>query len=544
MTTDRRLWILACAAVLAALTVVSAWAQDLPEVKGRKVVASVQGDPITLDEFNRQRPPAGETDPAADARLLRNLINIRLIAQEGRRMDLDKLPEIRRMLEAYAPVTLREELVERIIKDVKADPKEVEATYRAAVREWKVSAVLFATEEAAQSMATELGAGKDFGELAKGYLAAGKAMKVNDGVMVKRDAADPAVAKALAGMAVGATSPVITTQSGSVLLRLDDVHYPDDPQARATAERSIVFKKRREAVEAYDAALRAKYVKVDGALLKSIDYEAATPSIEDLLKDTRVLARIKGEKPVTVAEMTEQLKFQFFHGAQMAAERHRLNSKKVEILDGIIHRRIFRKEALRLKLDRTNSYRDKLKEYEESLLFEAVLRKAVVPDVRVSEDDVKAYYEAHKAEYTTPEMIRMRSLAFGDKAAAEASRDLLRTGADFQWVASRAEGQLDPSTEGVLSFDNRPIMTTELPEGVQKAVAGAKGGDVTLYLAPDKRFYVLAIDSIIAAQPEAYENLRDKLREKVVNVKIGQAVEEYADRLRALSEVKVYLKGA
>ncbi len=544
MRTDRRIWIPACAAVLVALTIASGWAQDLPVVKGRKIVASVQGDPITLDEFNRQRPPAAERDPAADLRLLKHLINVRLIAQEGRRMELDKLPEIRRMLDAYAHVTLREELVERTVKGIKADPKEVDEMYRAAVREWKVSAVLFASEEPAKSMVADLGAGKDFAELAKTYLAAGKATKINDGVVVKRDSAEPAVAKALASMTAGTTSPVIPTTSGSVVLKVEDVLYPDDPAARARAERAIVLKKRREAVSAFDAALRAKYVKVDEQLFKSIDYEAATPGIDALLKDTRALARIKGEKPVTVAEMTEQLKFQFFHGPQMAAERRRLNSKKLEILEGMLHRRVFRKEALRLKLDKTDSYRDKLKEYEDSVLFEAVLRKAVVPDIRLAEDDVKAYYEAHRADYTTPEMVRMRSLVFADKASAEATRELLRTGADFQWVASRAEGQLDPNTRGVISFDGRPIMTSELPEGVQKAIAGAKGGDVTLYLAPANQFYVLAIESIIAAQPESYENLRGKMRDKVINIKIEQAVEEYADKLRSLSDVKVYFKGA
>ena len=543
MRTTPRIWIPACT-VLVALTIGSGWAQDLPVVKGRKIVASVQGDPITLDEFNRQRPASAPTDTAADLRLLKRLIDLRLIAQEGRRMELDKLPEIRKMLEAHAHLTLREELVGRAVKGITADPKDVEELYRAAVREWKVSAVLFAGEEVAKSMAAELGAGKDFAELAAAYLAAGKATKVNDAVLLKRNGADPAVAQALAAMVVGATSPVIRTASGSVILKLDEVRYPDDPAARATAERIATTSKRREAVAALDAALRAKYVKVDEQILKSIDYESQTAGIDALLKDTRVLARIKGEQPVTVADLTEQLKFQFFHGAQMAAERKRLNSKKVEILESMLHRRVFRKEALRLKLDKTDSYRDALKEYEESLLFDAVLRKAVAPDIRLTEDDVKAYYEAHRAEYTTPEMIRMRSLVFADKATAEATRDLLRTGADFQWVASRAEGQLDPNTKGVMAFDNRPIMTRELPEGLQKAIAGAKGGDVTLYLAPENHVYVLAIESRIAAQPEAYENLRGKMREKVVNIKVEQAVEEYADKLRSLSDVKVYFKGA
>ena len=539
-----RAWIAAGAAAGIVLIVSAAWGQELPVVKGRKVVASVAGEPITLDEFNRQRPPGAPPDPAADQRLLRRLINVRLVAQEGRRMELDKLAEVRKTLDAYAPVTLREELVERTVKGLTADPREVEEMYRAAVREWKVSAVLFATDDAAASLAGALAAGTDFAELARASVAAGTATKFDEGVVLKREGADPAVIKALDGMTAGATSGVIRTGAGSVVLRVDDIRYPDDPAARTRAERAVLFKKRRDAVIALDTALRARWVRVDEAVLKSLDYEAASPGLEALLKDQRVLARIKDEKPITVGELSEQLRFQFFHGTQMAAERKRLNAKKTDVLDGMLHRRVFRKEALRLKLDRSDAYRDKLREYEESVLFEAVLRKAIVPDVRVTEEETRAYYEAHRAEHTTPEMVRMRSLAFGTKAAAEATRELLRTGADFQWVAGRADGQLDPNAAGVLTFDNRPIMTSELPEGVRKAIAGAKGGEITLYVAPDDRYYVLAVDGVIAAQPESYENLRGKMRERVIGMKIEEAVEAYADRLRALSEVKVYLKGA
>ena len=73
-------------------------------------------------------------------------------------------------------------------------------------------------------------------------------------------------------------------------------------------------------------------------MLDSLDFEAESPGFEALLKDKRVLAEVKGETPVTVADMAESLKFQFFHGTTMAAERKKLNVKKEQILDGLLHR--------------------------------------------------------------------------------------------------------------------------------------------------------------------------------------------------------------
>jgi parvulin-like peptidyl-prolyl isomerase len=540
-------WVVAYVLIAVGLASGGVAAQDLPIVKGKKVVASVQGEPITLSEFDQQlaamkrEAPGGTVDRSQELALLGRMVNMVLIDQEARRMGLDKLPELRKAADSNARVTLRDELVERVVKDVKADPAKVDEIYRASVREWKVSAALFEKEEHARSMAAELGAGKSFAELARAYLEQGKATKVEEGVFLARDSMDPEIGKAVSGMAVGSTSPVIPTRSGLVILLLEDMRYPDKPAERAKAEEIVLTRSRAAAVTAFEETLKKKYAKIDRELLNSIDYESDSPGIEALLKDRRALVEVKGEPPVTVGDLTEALKFQFFHGTGMAAERKKLNARKQQVLDGLLHRKLFRKEALRLRLDKTDSYRGRVKEFESSAVFDAFLRKVIVPDIRLTEEDVKAYYDEHRNEYTTPEMVRINSLAFSARKDAEMAVESLKHGADFQWVSGQANGQVDPNAKGLMTFDGRPIMSSELPEGVQKVVAGANAGDVRLYAAPEKYIYVLAIQGVVAPQPTPFEQVRRELAEKTMGVKIQKAVEEYAEKLRALSEVKVYL---
>ena len=522
----------------------SGGAQDLPTVNGKKIVAQVQGEPITLEDLEQQRAPGEKADRGADLARLKRMIDLRLIVQEARRMELDKLPEIRQMVESFANVTLREELVERVVKDVKPDPKKVEKIYREKVAELRVSAALFQKEEQASRMAAEARAGGDFGALARARLAQGTATKAEDDVSVKRRAVDAAIGKAIDGLAVGEISPVVSVKSGFLVVKLEDIRYPDDPAARAEAEHIVLTAEKRAAVTAFDKALKQKYTKVNRELLKSLDYEADKPGIDALLQDRSVLAEIKGEKPVTVAELTEALKFQFFHGTAAAAARKRLNAKKEDVLEGLLHRKVFRKEALRLKLERTDSYARKVREYEHSALFDAFLRKAIAPDVKLEEPEIRAYYDDHEGDYTSPEMMRIKGLAFADLKGAEAAVTELRKGADFQWVANHAAAQLAPGTTGLLSFDGRLIVTTELPDGAQKAVAGARSGDTRLYASPEKHFYVLVIDRVVEAAPRPYEQVRKEIVEKVVTAKVQKAVEGYAEKLRALSDVKVYLKGS
>lgn len=528
----------------------SAAAQDLPVVKGRKIVASVNEEPITLAEFQREiaeltkeRGPQGRAEKAEQIQLLNRMITVRLIAQEARRMGLDQIPEVKKMTDSFARTTLREELTEKITKGVKADEKAAERIYQDMVREWKISAVLCEKEEEARSLEAALKQEKNFGELAKRLVAEGKAKKAEDGIYLKPKEVDPDLGAAVSAMAVGSTSSVIRMKPGFVILRLEEIRIADDPAAKAQARQIALVNQGQAALKAYDEDLKKKYAKVHEDVLKSIDYEAPTPGFEALLKDQRVVVEIKGDNPITVGDLTEEFRYEFFHGTERAAERKRMNAKKETILQALLHRRLFRKEALRLGLDKTESYRDKVKGHEAGILFVVFLGKVIAPDVKLSEDEMKAYYTSHPKEFTTPEMLRLRSLAFARRADAERALESLRKGTEFKWLASNAEGQVASTAQDILVFDGSLLVATELPEGVRKTVAGVKAGEARIYAGPESRFYLLLVQEVVPAKQQAYEQAKAVIVDRLRREKPRKAAEEYADRLRLLSDIKVYFKG-
>jgi parvulin-like peptidyl-prolyl isomerase len=527
-----------------------ALAQELPVVKGKKIVASVNGEPITLDELTREiagvkkeSTPAAKVDRQAELGVLQRLINTRLVVQEARNIGLDKLAENKMMVDAFAREALREELAEKVMAGAKVDEKEVDKLYKDAVREWKVSAVLCDKEDDANRFEAELKTGKSFAELARAFKADGRAKQIEEGIYLKPTDMDRQIARAVSGLTVGSTSSVVRTTSGFAVLMIEDVRYGDNPEEKEKARQAVLERSKREKLKAYNESLKKKFVTVKQDVLDGVDYEAPSPGFDALLKDSRVVAEIRGDKAVTVGELTEQLRYQFFHGLDRAVERKRLNARKGVTLEGIIHRRLFRREALRQGLDKTESYRGKLRDYEAGLLFDAFVRKVIQPDIKLTEAEVKAYYDAHAKEYSAPEMMRIRSLAFRRRGDAESVIEKLKEGAEFQWLAAHAEGQVEGSAKGVWSFDGKPVMTQDLPEGMQKALAGARVGDVRLYASRDGYFYALAIQDVIPSKPQPYEEARHALAQRVLNDKLKTAVEEYAGKLQSASDVKVYLKG-
>ncbi len=517
--------------------------QNLPVVKGKRAVATVNDEPITLDEFNRALASSDESKRGKEDRLalLRRLINVRLILQEGGRMGLDELREIEKMVDVFSRVTLREELLEKHVKNMKADEKEVDKVYRESVKEWKIDSLLFQKEEDARKMEEEIKAGKHFDELSKEFIAAGKA-KGEKGEYLKVKNINPQIVDVVSKMEVGSVSPIIPLKSGFIILKLEDVRYPEDPEARNQARLEVLKSKKIKALKDYSSALTKKRAKVHKEVLDSVDYESKDPGFEAFLKDERVIAEIKGENPITVKELTQSLQQEFYHGIEKAIESKKVNSRKIQVFEEMLYKRVLRGEALRLGLDKTESYKNKVKEYENSIVFGAFINKAVVPDVKLREEEVKAYYDEHIGKYTYPEMMKINSLVFGMRKDAEDAIEKLRKGTDFRWLSDNAEGQVDRNAQGVINFEGNLVMTKDFPEGVQKAVSGARAGDFRFYESPDGRFYVLAIQEVVPARPQPYEEARKDASQKVFEEKLGKAVEEYADKLRAVSDVKIYLK--
>ena len=523
--------------------------QDLLVMKGKKVVATVNGEPITLEEFNREvaglhEGMAGDrkVEKKENSELLNRLINAKLLIQEARGMGLDELKEVKERVNVFARVALRDELIERHIQGVKPDEKEAEKLYRESIKEFKIKSILFDQEENAKKMEYLLKEGKNFDETLRKFLGDKTGKGSEEGNYLKNKDLLPEVAVAISKMEIGSISPVIRIPSGLTIFRLEEIRFVEDPKEKENARMEVLRQKQTKAKIKYIEGLKAKYSKINEPLLKSLDFDSQDPGFDKLLKDKRAVAEIKGEKPVTVGELAEFMKQQLYHGVERAVEAKRLNKKKDLILDEILDKRVLRKEALRLGLDKTESYKNKVKEYEDSMVFGTFIQKAIVPDIKLREEDLQAYYNSHIKEYTYPEMMKMVSLVFGKRDDAERAIANLRKGTNFQWMKENAEGQIGQGTKGVLNFDGSLLTTKDLPEGVQKAVNGAKTGDFRLYESPENHYYVLYVQEVIPSKPQPYAEAREKIAKKIYNEKLTKAVEEYAGKLRAVSDVKIYLK--
>lgn len=523
----------------------------LPVKNGRLAVSTVNRDVISLDEFLRDAPPTADrarlqqgVGTADDLARLDRLITIKLIAQEASTMGLDEMPEIRKQVDVTSREILREVLIDKLVKDVVPDAAAVEKLFREAVREWKTTSLLLQDESVAARVRKEMTGGAPFAEVAARAVTTKVAKTDSDTAFHSKSDYLPQITEAIAALQVGQVTPVIRLQAGFVIVRVADIRYPENAAARAEAKRQVVSQQQVAFLKAHEQVLRREYVVINQPLLKSVDFAAAKPGVDALLKDMRIVVEIKGAPPITIADLTDYLKMQFFHGSDQAGQGKKMNDKKDEALDAMLGRRLMNQEAQRLGIDKTTAYMDRVRGYKESLVFDAFVQKVIVPESKMREEEVKTYYNGHLKDYSYPGMLRVRSLAFSRRTSAEDAMRKLQEGADFGWLGANAEGQAAKGTPGLLTLDGQPLMTDSMPDALQKALAGAKPGEFRLYSSPEGQFYILAVQQVLGSSPKAYDEVHEEIAQKLYSEKLKKNVEAYAAKLRAQAKVETYLERA
>jgi hypothetical protein len=514
-------------------------------------VAVVNGETISLDDLKKavgarhEGVSEGKTSTGTGfSHMLGLLIDVKLITQEGRNIGLDELPDVKAAMDKFSKSTMREMLQKRQIADITADEAEIEKIYREAVMEYRMKLVMFDDETAATQMKSVIKAGASFEELGEKAVAENRVKMQEEGGIRAKELA-PEIAKVVSTMKAGEVSDVVKISDEKknirfVLVKLEEIRFPDDPKTREEARNTALSRKQWAALFEYNKALAKKYVKLDRKIFDSIDYGSAKKSFDSWLKDKRVIATIKGDKPLTVGELSEEVRRKYFHGIDDNTVKRITKERLIEVYESVVARKILLLEAARQGIDKSREYRDKVTEYEDSLIFGLFIRDIVEPDSKLKGDEVKAYYDDQIKDYTYPEMVQISSLVFDRKADAEYALEKLQKGDDFLWVKENAQGQVTGTWEDPLKFERATLFITDLPEDLQKLVAGAKAGTYGIFPA-DGQYYVVFIRDIIPSRNQPFDEVKETIAKKLYNEKIRKVTADWTAKLSASSDVKIYL---
>ena len=527
-------------------------------------VAVVDEEPITLYDLTRQimsmhqTMEKGSTSTKKDyADLLERVITARLIVHEARNIGLDELSEVSDNIETKSTEILLSMLMAQELADVEPDPAEVTELYEKMSREYLLSTVTFQDEADAHSFKEQVDAGEDFDAVAKSFGEDGRAESDAGGEKyVKLKDLLPRIAQAAIDMKAGSVSEVFAGSEGFFVFRVGEMRFYEDSALKDEAFQKALEPAMRKAARKYVQYLEEQHSTVDERLLKQVDFESKKVGFlflgkeepvdfDELEKDERVVATVHVDPPfiVTVGDLASGVRKAFFHGVETATDRKKeLNKQKWIVLENLLFKRTAVVEARFLGLDQTDAYFDAMDDFTTSLLFDVFVRKVIAPDVKISEDEVREYFEAHIEDYSSPKMFRLNSIAFNELPDAESALGKLNKRADFKWVSANSPGRVDEENEEIFDFDGALLTETALPEDLRGSVEDAKRGDAMIYSDDKGYHHVLVIDRVFPSTPQSYESVRGPAAKAIFEQKLKILVDDWSEKLKEAYETRIFVE--
>ncbi|HSO31935.1 MAG TPA: peptidylprolyl isomerase [Labilithrix sp.] len=286
----------------------------------------------------------------------------------------------------------------------------------------------------------------------------------------------------------------------------------------------------------------------DNGTADSADSGHAQPTSLTPEQAKQVLARV-GDETITLGDYAAALE----HMDQFDRLRYQSKERRKELLDEMITVRLLAKEATAKGYDKDPAAQQEIRAIlRDSMLAEA--RKSAPVPADVPEPEVRAWFEAHRAEYKDPERRRLSVVVLRDEASArEALAAAKKVASSAQWGEIVRAKSVDPQARanvpvdlagdlGIVSPPGDPRgENTRVPEEVRAAAyaIAEPGGVADKVVAAKGNYYVVRLTQKLAAHERTYEEAERTIRVKLAQDKLRAKEDELIADLRKSVKVEV-----
>lgn len=262
---------------------------------------------------------------------------------------------------------------------------------------------------------------------------------------------------------------------------------------------------------------------------------------------SQVLARV-GDRSITVGEYVAALE----HMDQFDRMRYQAPERRQELLGEMVDVMLLADYAREKGYDKDPLTEQEIRE----ILRDAMLRKAhedLPPPSDIPEAEVRAYYDAHRAEFRDPERRRVSAIVLSSEAAANATLEGAKKATSVQWgelvrtrsVDSRAKAEAPPDLAGDFGFVSPPGdprgSNALVPEEVRAAVfqIAAPGDVLPRVVKSAGRFYVVKLAARTEPHDRTFEDVERAIRVRVMQDRIKAKDDAMLDELRRKYTVQI-----
>lgn len=205
-------------------------------------------------------------------------------------------------------------------------------------------------------------------------------------------------------------------------------------------------------------------------------------------------------------------------------------------LEELITRELLLQKAHVMKLDQDAAFRHRVQTFQEGMLLDAVLRELVEKKVSVTDEEIQAYFEAHRNDLPPVEEAQASHILVKTEAQAKTLLDQLHRGANFSSLA-KTHSQ-DPGTRdrgGDLGRIRKGQMIPEIERAVFKLTPGQTSDTVQ----SPHGYHIIRVRSRNRIKPDTADDVRSEIRQQISRDKQKTLFDDLARQLRAESRIEI-----
>lgn len=242
---------------------------------------------------------------------------------------------------------------------------------------------------------------------------------------------------------------------------------------------------------------------------------------------SRVLATVNG-KPITEEDVNR-----FIAALGRNGQAYNNPQGRAAVLEQLIAQRLFLLDAQRNLYEREQAFKDQLAAVKEQLLMEYAIGKCV-ENVRVTEEEAKAFYESHKEQFDAGETVNASHILVDSEDKANELLTAINAGEISFEDAARAHSTCPSSAEGGNLGDfGRGQMVPEFDAACFDMAEGEVRGPVKTQFG----YHIIRLNKKNAAEPIAYRDARAGIYEQLTHEKQQAAYQSKINQLKIMYPV-------
>ncbi len=284
--------------------------------------------------------------------------------------------------------------------------------------------------------------------------------------------------------------------------------------------------------------------------LESRQIEALQRSGRDKLQGAELTAALTELMPDLLVKAVDDLLL-FQRGKDM--NYHMTNEQFESVVDGIKKDNGMSDAEFKTAMEQEGLTLDALrKRIEPEFIIREVQRNEVLGAMRLTEQELHQYYDAHPEEFMKTPTVTLRELLVADPAAPattgrggqptfapasndqalaekiEALRQRAAGGEDFQKLVTEASDAASKAAGGLIG----PIDITELAPAIRDAIEKLQPGDITQPIRTPRGYQLLKLESRTTAQKMTFDEVRDQIEQKVGESRLDAETARYLKIIR------------